>query len=130
MSNIYDGWQEEQINGVLGTSLDRSETRGLYVASTTRPDSAGFTFTDVIVEIEPDALARFQASARFPSGWIELDGYNPPVPAGGPDTAPWFREGDIVLTNRDWDDVTRVYQRVVESGSETFVFLLGSVWKR
>ena len=124
MSNLYDGWQEDQINGALGTSLDRSETRGRYIASTTRPDSAGFTYTDVIIEVEPEALSRFQTEVDFPSGWTELDGYNPPLPAGGPDTAPWFREGDTVLGSKGWNDVTQVYQRVVESETATFVFLL------
>ena len=124
LNNKYDDWQEDQINGALGTSLEWPETRGVYLASTARPDSAGFTYTDVIIEIESDAFAAFRSEAAFPAAWTEFDGSNPPLPAGGPDTAPWWREGDMILENKEWDSVPRGYQRVVKSDTSTHVFLL------
>lgn len=68
--------------------LTYSETTGRYVASTTRPNSVGFTYTDTIIEIELDAFAEFLNDASFPASWSWFEGNNPLLPTSRFDTHP------------------------------------------
>ena len=118
----YDGWIEDDINGALGVSLADSETTGKSVAATSRPDSAGFTYTDVLVEINPPAFQTFLDAAGFPGAWEPFAGPNAPRIAA--DTLPWWREGEPGINQLGWGEIEGGYRRVVVSSSGTFVFLV------
>ena len=118
----YNGWIEDDINGALGVSLIGSETNGKSIAATSRPDSAGFTYTDVLVEIEPPAFREFLDDADLPGAWELFAGPNAPRIAA--DTLPWWRNGEPGLSQLGWGEIEGGYRRVVVSSSGTFVFLV------
>ena len=118
----YDGWIEDDVNRALNTRLTYSDTRGLYIAS--MPDTARLTYTDVILEVDSAAFQVLLRDADFPEAWDPFMGSNPLGLSVSAELTPWWREEDIVLGRLGWGEINGGYRRVVDSGENTFVFLL------